>query len=104
MSLEGMHVGAYGSLVTLTAKDKDTGEILDISGYVTLTVKITGPTAQAFSRDASFVSDGTDGKLGFYFQQDDLDEEGEWKMQPILEKSGESVPGQVLEFYVKESL
>jgi hypothetical protein len=99
-----MHVGAYGSLVTLTAKDKDTGEVLDISGYTTLTVKITGPTDQAFSRDADFVTDGTDGELGFYLQENDLDEEGEWKAQPILEKAGESVPGEVLEFYVEESL
>lgn len=104
MSLEGLNVGEYGNLIELTVKDPETGQAADISSYTDLSVKCKSESGKEVTRDATFVTDGTDGKLEFTFEDGDLDEEGEWKLQAVLGATGRLTKGRILEFYVKESL
>lgn len=78
-----IHIGDTGTTFYVTIK-KDK-EIVDISGTTEKKIIFDKPNANGvFSKDASFVTDGSDGKLKYTTEADDLDTAGIWKMQAVI--------------------
>ena len=80
-------VGDIGTVYEITVKDS-TGAIVDISSAtVTKKIKFEKPDQTTMDKNASFVTDGTDGKLKYTFIIGDIDQSGTWKAQGYVELS-----------------
>jgi hypothetical protein len=79
MSAE-VHVGDIGTVFEITVKDED-GVVVDISAATTKQFIFAKPGGTKVSKDASFVVNGTDGKLKYVTASGDLDESGDWQLQ-----------------------
>lgn len=75
--------GAYGELIV--AQD-DTAT--DISSYTTKEFVFTKPDGTTTTKSASFVTDGSDGKLEYQFVDGDLDAAGLWRVHARVAKTG----------------
>ena len=87
--LEGLVVGEYGKVQTITLKDFE-GNAQDISSYTAYTIVCRSPEGtKTVTADASFTTDGTDGKLSWSFSTGSyIDRDGEWDCQVELTKTG----------------
>lgn len=104
--IKGLVVGQFGESVSLTVVDKN-GSAVDISSYTTsLQVVLRDPlTLKTLTySDASFYSDGTDGKVVFTPASGDIDRSGEWEGQIKLEKSTGVALTRVFIVYVDKRL
>lgn len=83
--LEGLFVGEFGDIITITLVDDDNVAV-DISSYTgTITVKAISPDElKTVSWTGAFSTDGTDGKVKFTPADGDIDREGDWKAQVKL--------------------
>ncbi len=104
MSLNGLHVGKYGIVVTLTLNDIDTGEAADISGYTTLIVNLKPPDGVVKEKTATFVTDGTDGQIKFTIESGDIDKAGRWRLQTIISNAHSRLPSEIVDFSVGREL
>ncbi len=86
--IKGLVVGQYGESISLTVVDKN-GNAVNISTYTTaLQVTLRDPqTLKTLSYSASFVTDGTDGKVRFTPAAGEIDRDGVWEGQIKLSKS-----------------
>ena len=79
--MPNLQVGDIGTVIEITVTDD--GALFDISGadtlIITLVKPLSGDKVQALS--ASFVTDGTDGKIKLVTVADDLDEAGLYEVQ-----------------------
>lgn len=103
--LEGLAVGDYGSLITITFKDAD-GNVQDISSYTTSQiVYVQSPDGRKLvTCTGSFVTDGSDGQLKFAFANGDLDRDGTWKAVAKLTSSTAVKRSQIFEIEVEERI
>ena len=94
--VRGIVVSQYGEALSLTVVDKN-GQAIDISSYTTaITVVVRDPqTLKTLSYSASFVTDGTNGKIQFVPATGDLDRAGLWEGQIVLEKASAIAPTRV---------
>jgi hypothetical protein len=76
-----------GVVIEYTVLD-DEGVALDISGATTKKLYFKKPNGVVISKDAEYVSDGSDGKLQFSTTAGDLSPYGKWSCQAYLVKSG----------------
>lgn len=104
MSLNGLHVGKYGIVVTLTLNDIDTSTAADISGYTTRTVKLKPPSGVVKEKTASFVTDGSDGEIKFTIESGDIDAAGRWRLQVVLSNANSQLPSEIVDFSVGREL
>ena len=79
MSAEEVHVGDTGTRITLTVYDRTS--VVDISGASTKQVWITDPDGACVKSDATFTTDGTDGKIYYDSVADTFDQAGDWQVQ-----------------------
>lgn len=80
----GVYVGEYGDPIILTLINN--GVVQDVSAYSTSqAVRLLSPDElKELTYVASFVTDGSDGKVQFTPANGDIDREGKWTGQVIL--------------------
>jgi len=78
MSAE-IHKGDVGTVFQVTLLDGTT--VVDISGATTKQILFQKPNGTTMTKNATFVTDGTDGKLKYTTVANDLDTIGLWKIQ-----------------------
>lgn len=84
MSANEIHVGDINTAFTVTIQD-DTVIVPIQSATVTKQIKFKKPSGTVITKDASFVTDGTDGKMRWTTTlATDLDEAGKWYLQAYL--------------------
>ena len=84
MSANEIHQGDIGTAFTITIMDDATVVPIQ-SATVTKQIKFKKPSGVTVIKDASFVTDGTDGKMRWTTTTvDDLDEAGKWYLQVYL--------------------
>ena len=74
-----IHVGDIGTSFELQLKDGAT--IIDVSGATSAVIVFYKPNKSVVAKNASLVTDGTDGKIAYVTQSGDLDTSGTWKLQ-----------------------
>ena len=100
MSFQAGSVG-----VTLTITIKENGQAVDISSATALVIKFDKPYGNGiFTKDAEFVTNGTDGKIKYVMEEGVLDEPGEWKVQALITLPAGIVPSNIGIFNVMENL
>lgn len=100
-----IHVGQIGVVLTGTVKDED-GNAVDISGATTKQFIFGKPPNYSIknTRDAAYVTDGTDGKIKYTSQSGDLDEAGKWKMQGYVVKGASVLYTDIKYFQVYDNI
>lgn len=79
-----IHVGDIGTQFVLTIKD--CGEdIIDISTVISIDIIFSKPDGTTLTKVGAFYTDGTDGKVKYVIQDDDLDMAGNWKIQAFVD-------------------
>ena len=76
------HVSDVGAVRELAVKEK--GEILDVSGGTAMQITVFRPNATSFTRTATFVGTGSDGKVQWVTESGDLTVEGVYHDQLLL--------------------
>jgi hypothetical protein len=80
-----MHVGDYGTTFEMQILNRSTKKALNISTALVKKFIFSPPTHDTFERTAVFVGTGTDGKLKYVIEDGDIDEEGEWQIQVLVQ-------------------
>ena len=70
-----IHVGDVGIPITVTFKDQD-GVIFPINGATTKEIWLSTPTGTTSKYTGSYVTDGTDAKLRYILQANNISVEG----------------------------
>jgi len=84
---------------------KDGGEIVDVSGATVKKIKFEKPSGASVTKDASFYTDGTDGKIKWTTTLvTDLNEAGVWKRQGYVELPTGKWHTTVLSFTVADNI
>ena len=81
-----IHVNDIGTQFIITIKDG--GSAVDISSSTDQKVYIKKPNTTTLEKDASFLTDGTDGKIEYIAVAGDLDSPGNYKIQAKIEMGG----------------
>jgi len=82
MAANEIHKNDIGVQFTVTLLD-DT-DAVDLSSASTLQLLFKKPGGSLLTKTASFVTDGTDGKIKYTTISGDLDEVGSWKLQAYI--------------------
>lgn len=82
MAANEIHINDIGTIFTITVKDGSSS--VDISSSSTKQVIIKKPGGAKLTKDAAFVTDGTDGQIKYTIVSGDLDEAGTYKLQGYL--------------------
>jgi hypothetical protein len=94
-----VHLYDIGTVFELTLKDG--AAAADISAFTTRKFRFQRPSGDCEIVDATFVTDGTDGKLEYTTVSGDIDETGMWNLQArITDGSGNRFHSEVVEFEV----
>ena len=103
-SLIGVIEAEFGNTIVLTVKEDDVA--VDISSYTTRTVEFRKPASNDLSLTvtATFTTDGTNGQLDLTFADNDIDEEGLWKGQVVLLKTGVEARSEIFHMPVGEQI
>lgn len=100
-------VGDVGTkfLVTIL-EDDDAGnpQAVDVSGATLKTVTLKPPSGAVITRNASFETDGTDGKIFILSQSGDLSVAGAWEVQGRVTLAAGDWRSEVGSFAVKANL
>ena len=89
MAAREIRKGDIGTVFEYTIYDGST--IVDVSTTSSKLLKFFKPDKSIVSKTASFVTDGTDGKIKYTTVSGDLDQAGPWKVQAVLTFSGGEV-------------
>jgi hypothetical protein len=88
MAIETVRKDDEGTEFIVTFTEDD--QAVDISAATTTEIVFKSPDGTVTAQDASFVTDGTDGKLTYTTSSGDIDKEGLWLLQGhIVTPSGE---------------
>lgn len=77
-----IHIDDIGTQFIVTIKDDDVA--VDLSTATTKQLIFRKPDGTKLTKNASFVTDGTDGKLKYVSVSGDLNEAGYWKLQAYI--------------------
>ena len=80
MAQNPFFVGDFGLAINLTVADAK-GIFIDISAASDTDYEIEDPNRNISTVAASFVTDGSDGKLTYVLADGDLNESGRWKVR-----------------------
>lgn len=82
MSFKNIVVGDFGGVAQLTILDTDTGAAADISSYsTTIQMIFTNPSGTEIPKTATFVTDGTDGKIKYTIENNLFTVAGIWSVR-----------------------
>lgn len=98
-----IHVGDVGTLfrVTLT---QDDGSIFDVSSATVKTLIFARPDGSTMDKLAVFITNGSDGKIGYITIANDLNVAGSWKLQAYVELPTGKWHSAIAKFKVKVNL
>ena len=102
MSAE-IHKSDIGTTFQVTVKDEDSN-VVDVSGATTKQIIFEKPDGTNLEKDASLVTDGTDGKIKYVTLSGDLSEAGCWRMQGYVVLATGTWKTDIHEFIVHENL
>ena len=80
---EEIHLGDIGTSLQLEIVED--GVALDISTATSLKMRFQKPSGSTLDKDASFVTDGSDGLIRYVTVSGDLDEAGTWTRQAFMQ-------------------
>jgi len=103
-TIEQIHYGDIGTPLRVTLKSSQTDVAIDISDATTLQIILQKPDGTILTKDASFVTDGTDGQLQYVIQNGDLNMVGDWQLQVYYVNSSGSWKSNMAKFRVWENL
>lgn len=86
---------------TVTCKDPSTGAAVDISLASALQFYFRRPDDSSFARTGSFTSNGSDGKVYYVTQSDEINQVGIWEYQLYVTLSGGVLHTEMGKFRVK---
>lgn len=98
--MKSPQVGDWGTPFTLTLY-KTSSSKLNLSSASPINIIFTKPDGTQFSREASLVTDGTDGQMTYTIQAGELDVAGDWKWQGQATYVNGSWRSDVLSFVVE---
>jgi hypothetical protein len=84
MTINEIRVGDIGTNIELTVKD-ETNTVVDISTATTKQLIFRKPNGTLLTKNATFTTDGTDGKIYITTVAGDLDQVGVWYTQAYIE-------------------
>ena len=80
MAANEVHKDDVGTVLEVTIMDGD--DVVDVSGATSKKIILQAPSMSgSVSKDADFVTDGSDGKIKYTTVADDLNETGDWAIQ-----------------------
>lgn len=89
MSESKVFVGDIGTVIEMTVTNQDDA-VVDLSTATTKQIILKKPDGTKLTKTASFVTDGTDGKLSYTTASGDIDQSGPWQLQAYVVLSGGS--------------
>jgi hypothetical protein len=98
-----IHVGDTGTVITLTLKD-ETDTIVNLAGATVKEIIFKPPTGSNVVKAATFVSDGSDGKIKATMSSGDWNIDGEWQVQAHVTVGGVTNYSGAAKFTVKPNL
>jgi len=100
-----IHVGDVGTVFRLTITENDEVTVVDVSGATVKRLIFRSRSGVSRSRNASFTTDGTDGKIEYRTAAGDIDEAGRWWVQGYVElATGGKYYSVAKSFTVRENL
>lgn len=102
MPANEIHVGDIGTVFTVTVKDGDSA--VNLSSASTKQIIIKKPSGTKLTKNAGFVTDGTDGKISYALISGDLDETGMHKLQAYVVISDGTFYSDITSFKVHRNL
>jgi hypothetical protein len=105
-SEQEVHYNDIGTAFIVTIKDcvSGTATVMDISTASTAELIFKSPSGVTKTKTASFVTDGTDGKIQYGTIDGDLNEIGTWRLQSKIVLPGGTWRTDVGTFRVYENL
>jgi hypothetical protein len=91
-----------GLVIRLTVREK--GQVSDISSATTKEMIFQRPDGTALTTSASFVTDGTDGKIYYKTVSGDLDQAGIWYVQSYIAMPDFTGDTSIVSFVVNDNL
>lgn len=79
MAANEIHVNDFGTVFTVTVKDGSSA--IDLSTATTKQIWFEKQDKSVLKKDATFVTDGTDGQIRYVIADGDLDTAGKWRIQ-----------------------
>jgi hypothetical protein len=83
VSTAEIHKGDIGTVIQLTLYEGSA--IVDLSTATSKKLHFRKPSGVVLTKDAIFVTNGTDGKVKYTTVSGDLDTVGTWKVQAVLD-------------------
>jgi hypothetical protein len=108
MVVNEMRKGDIGTVIEVTVKDGD--NVVDVSSATTKQFIFLLPDGSLLTRNASFINDGTDGKLQYTFTttgtpaEAELDQIGTWRFQIYIVLQSGSWKSGIGQFQVYDNL
>lgn len=96
-------IGDYGTPFIFTLVDADTDAAIDVSSGTSLEAIFRKPDGTIVVKTASFVTDGTDGRIQYVTVSGDLDQAGRWRRWAKLTISGGPKTSTVRAFDVRDN-
>lgn len=105
MASNEIRVGDIGTVYEGTIYDSvDSATPLNISSATIKQIIFRKPSGELLTVDASFSSDGSDGKLRYIFVDGDIDEHGNWAAQAYIDMPAGKWKTDIDEFEVYKNL
>jgi len=101
MAIDEVHEGDIGTLFEFEIND---GAVVDVSTSTSKTIKFKKPGGSVILRQASFVTNGTDGLLKYTTVVGDIDMTGRWYVQAVITLPGGTWSTDIEDFMVYENL
>ena len=105
--VEELHVGDIGTVVRATINDTDSAGVASVfnaSGALTKQLIFRKPDGTKLIKDASYTTDGIDGKIQYTTISGDLDTAGAWNVQAYIVTPSGTWYSSVGSFKVYENL
>ena len=105
-SEEEVHYNDIGTVILVTIKDcvSGTATALDVSAASTLELILQSPSGLSSTKNASFNTDGSDGKIKYTSVDGDFNEVGTWRIQAKVVLGDGTFRSDVGTFKVYENL
>lgn len=98
-----IHVNDTGTVFRATIRNEK-GEIVNLSEATVLKMEFRKPNNLKVVKNANLSTDGSDGKIEYITQPDDLDKAGQWTVQGYVEVAGGSWHSDKYTFQVLSNL
>jgi len=97
--LANFHIGDIGSILEITLMNGNAPA--NLSDVTVLQLRLLKPRSTEYIiRTANFVTDGTDGKLRYIWQEGDLDVTGRWLLSVYIESPTLKLHSDIKQFEV----